>query len=206
MNQIRDLTLPTLLLSSFTVYGFLLVWAQNDTIELSTIGGLGSPMSPLPFNIVGGGNVSIDLSPWRSTSMEPAVTPVSMDSTPTAAPRLTDHTKQHEGSGDPDSTAGGARIPPAASDGRVSPAVTHRPGNSNSNSVPSGMQKSRDTRDFTGRVSIKVKILSRDPQEVAAAMFLQKACEFFQTLPLDDITVTLGPERTPMGCLFRTVV
>ncbi|XP_056378848.1 uncharacterized protein LOC130274479 [Hyla sarda] len=247
MKQRQELTLPTLILASLTAYGFLLVWAQNDTIELTTMG------DPAGFNIVSGGNISIELPSWHSTSIVPAVTTVSTDGTPTAAASQnsatmsppTQDTGEDEGSGDPDTTARGARVSPATTDANVSPAtsdanvspatsdtnvspatsdanvspatsdtnvspatsdanvsptITHQPAVS-AHSAPRSMKTTREANNFTGRVSIRVKIRSSAQENVTMEMFLNKACKFFQTLSLEDVTVTLGPERTPMLCL-----
>ncbi|XP_066434823.1 uncharacterized protein [Eleutherodactylus coqui] len=197
----QDVTLlPTLLLASMTVYGFLLVWAQNDPIEFTTAtGDYGHPMSPVGFNIGTGGNVSIELAPWHTTSMVPAViTPagdatVNMDSTPTAASSLSVAT---------------IPLPTAStnnSGARASPAVTRSPGISpgtagNANTIPRSIKRSRAATNSTGRVSIKVKIQSSAPKNGTLELFLQQVCELFQTLKLEDVQVTLGPERTTMLC------
>lgn len=186
MTQRRDLTLPTLLLASLTAYGFLLVWAQNDTIELTTpIGGHGNPNSPAGFNIVTGKNVSIELAPWHSTSTVPAVT-----------------TSVHYTTGNPGviptAATSAATIPPptaATTTGGASSQHT-----ANVHSVPRSIKRSRAATNSTGRISIKVKIQSSAPQGEAMAIFLQKVCTLFQTLQLEDVIVTLGPERTPMLC------
>lgn len=197
MTQRRDLTLPTLLLASLTAYGFLLVWAQNDTIELTTpIGGHGNPISPAGFNIVTGKNVSIELAPWHSTSTVPAVT-----------------TPVHYTTGNPGviptaATSAATIPPPTAAKNRsgLSSGTAATTGGASSqhtanvHSIPRSIKRSRAATNSTGRISIKVKIQSSAPQGEAMAIFLQKVCTLFQTLQLEDVIVTLGPERTPMLC------
>ncbi|XP_040290288.1 uncharacterized protein LOC121002803 [Bufo bufo] len=205
MKRRRDVTLPMLLLASITVYGFLLVWAQTDTIELTTItGDLVRPMSPPlnpAFNIVTEGNVSIELSPWPSTTMVPAVTTpgqdatVNMDSTTTAATSLngatiplpTGATNNSDVCGDTTTRSAGRESTPQTT--------------GSANIVPRSIKKSRAVTNFTGHVSIKVKIQSSAPKDDAMEMFLKKACEFFHTLQLEDVRVMLGPAKTPMLCL-----
>ncbi|XP_077124476.1 uncharacterized protein LOC143781649 [Ranitomeya variabilis] len=206
MPQRRDVTLlPTLLLASMTLYGFLLVWAQSDTIELTTTSGnQGSAMSPAGFNIATGGNLSIDLPHRHITSMVPRVTipaqdtALNMDKAQTSAANLNSATI-------PLPTAlttntGGVKEPTAITDD----AKTLTPGNigttGSTNTIPRAIRGSRAASNSTGRVSIKVKLQSSAPRDEAIQVFLKKACDFFQSLHLEDVTVTLGPERTPMSC------
>ncbi|XP_044149546.1 uncharacterized protein LOC122938235 [Bufo gargarizans] len=206
MNRRRDVTLPMLLLASVTVYGFLLVWAQTDTIELTTItGDLVSPVSPPmnpAFNIVSGGNVSIELSAWPSTTMVPAVTTpgqdTNMDSTTTAAASLNGATIPLPTAATNNSDVCGDTTTRSAAR-ESTPQTT-----GSANMVPRSMKKSRAVTNFTGHVSIKVRIQSSAPKDEAMEMFLKKACEFFHTLQLEDVHVMLGPEKTPMLCLPPT--
>ncbi|XP_075684063.1 uncharacterized protein LOC142652299 [Rhinoderma darwinii] len=209
MNRSRDVTLPTLLLASLTVYGFLLVWAQNDTIEFTTITeDQKSPMSPAGFHIVTGGNVSIQLAPWHSTSIMPAVTTptqdttVTMDSTSTS---MNGATVPFPTSATNRNTSGAGTATTTST--KWSSAMTHMSGTSpgtrvNDKSMPRSIKRSRAVTNSSGRLSIRVKIQSSAPKDEAMQKFLKKACEFFhKTLQLEDVTVTLGPERTQMMCL-----
>ncbi|XP_069585088.1 uncharacterized protein [Ranitomeya imitator] len=206
MPQRRDVTLlPTLLLASMTLFGFLLVWAQSDTIELTTTSGnQGSPMTPAGFNIATGGNVSIDLPHRHSTSMVPMVTNSAQDTAlnigraPTSAAKLNSATI-------PLPTAlttntGGAKEPAAITDDTK----TITPGNigtaGSSNTIPRAITGSRAASNSSGRVSINVKLQSSAPKDEAIQVFLKKACVFFQSLHLEDVTVTMGPGQTPMSC------
>ncbi|XP_069588099.1 uncharacterized protein [Ranitomeya imitator] len=208
MHQRRDVTLlPTLLLASMTLYGFLLVWAQSDSIELTTTSGnQGSPMSPAGFNIATGGNLSIDLPHRHSTSMVPMVTSaqdtaLNMEKAPTSAANLNSATIPLPTA--PTTNTGGAKDPTAITDDAVSAMKTLTPGNigttGSSNTIPRAIRGSRAASNSTGRVSIKVKLQTSAHKDEAIQVFLQKACDFFQSLHLEDVTVTLGPERTPMS-------
>ncbi|XP_073532908.1 uncharacterized protein [Phyllobates terribilis] len=212
MTQRRDVTLlPMLLLASMTLYGFLLVWAQSDTIELTTTSGSqGSPMSPAGFNIATGGNVSIDLPHWHSTSMVPMVTTpapdtaLNMDNAPTAAANLNSATIPLPTA--PTTRTRGARESPAITDAKMSAAKTLTPGTNigttdSINVIPRAIKKSRAASNSTGRVSIKVKLQSSALKDDAIKVFLEKACDFFQSMQLEGVTMTLGPDRTPMSCL-----
>ncbi|XP_073411155.1 uncharacterized protein [Dendrobates tinctorius] len=209
MPQGRDVTLlPTLLLSAMTLYGFLLVWAQSDTIELTTTSGnQGSPMSPAGFNIATGGNVSIDFPHRHSTSMVRVVTTpaqdtaLNMDKAPTSAANLSSATIPLPT--DPTTKTGGAKEP---TDDTVSAVKTLTPGTivgttGSTNTIPRAITGSRAASSSSGRVSIKVKLQSSAPKDEVIKVFLKKACDFFQSLHLEGATLTLGPERTPMSCL-----
>ncbi|XP_077127078.1 uncharacterized protein LOC143782946 isoform X2 [Ranitomeya variabilis] len=206
MPQRRDVTLlPTLLVASMTLFGFLLVWAQSDTIELTTTSwNQGSPMSPAGFNIATGGNVSIDLPHRHSTSMVPMVTTsaqdtaLNMDKAPTSTASLNSATIPLPTA--PTTNTRSAKEPAAITDDTK----TLTPGNlgntGSSNTIPREIAGSRAASNSSGRVSINVKLQSSAPKDETIQVFLKKACVFFQSLHLEDVTVTLGPGRTPISC------
>ncbi|XP_077127076.1 uncharacterized protein LOC143782946 isoform X1 [Ranitomeya variabilis] len=218
MPQRRDVTLlPTLLVASMTLFGFLLVWAQSDTIELTTTSwNQGSPMSPAGFNIATGGNVSIDLPHRHSTSMVPMVTTsaqdtaLNMDKAPTSTASLNSATIPLPTA--PTTNTRSAKEPAAITDDTK----TLTPGNlgntGSSNTIPREIAGSRAASNSSDRVilntalpnmcrvSINVKLQSSAPKDETIQVFLKKACVFFQSLHLEDVTVTLGPGRTPISC------
>ncbi|KAM4028709.1 uncharacterized protein ACNLHF_024011 isoform 1-T1 [Anomaloglossus baeobatrachus] len=207
MTPSRDVRLlPTLLLSSMTLYGFLLVWAQSDTIELTTISeNQRSPISPAGFNILTGRNVTIDLPHWHSTSMMPRVitpgqdTAMNVDKSPTATANLKSATIPLPTA--PTSKTRGARQPSAITEAKNCTPGTDIGTTGSASIIPRAIKSTRAATNSRGRVSIKVKLQSSAPKDEAIKVFLQKACDFFQCLQLPDVTVTLGPQRTPMSCL-----
>ncbi|KAM4028710.1 uncharacterized protein ACNLHF_024011 isoform 2-T2 [Anomaloglossus baeobatrachus] len=198
MTPSRDVRLlPTLLLSSMTLYGFLLVWAQSDTIELTTISeNQRSPISPAGFNILTGRNVTIDLPHWHSTSMMPRVitpgqdTAMNVDKSPTATANLKSATIPLPTA--PTSKTRGARQPSAITEAKNCTPGTDIGTTGSASIIPRAIKSTRAATNSRGRVSIKVKLQSSAPKDEAIKVFLQK---------LPDVTVTLGPQRTPMSCL-----
>ncbi|XP_075172197.1 uncharacterized protein LOC142243884 isoform X2 [Anomaloglossus baeobatrachus] len=217
MTPSRDVRLlPTLLLSSMTLYGFLLVWAQSDTIELTTISeNQRSPISPAGFNILTGRNVTIDLPHWHSTSMMPRVitpgqdTAMNVDKSPTATANLKSATIPLPTA--PTSKTRGARQPSAITEAKNCTPGTDIGTTGSASIIPRAIKSTRAATNSrggviihihsllymtlhrtAGRVSIKVKLQSSAPKDEAIKVFLQK---------LPDVTVTLGPQRTPMSCL-----
>ncbi|KAM3929266.1 uncharacterized protein RB166_007075 [Leptodactylus fuscus] len=203
MTQRADVTLPMLLLASMTAYGFLLVWAQTDPIELTTNEDPKSPKALGGFSVLTGENVSIELEPWYSTSIVPAVTThvrdttADMGSTPTTYTSLWSPTI-HLPTAAPDQ--GGATTVTRGAEGstaRTDPSMTPVTSPGNANIIPRSLKRSAN---YTDRVSLKVKIRSSAPKDEVTKLFLQKVCDFLATLQPKDLAVTLGPEKVPMQC------
>ncbi|XP_072269312.1 uncharacterized protein [Pyxicephalus adspersus] len=72
MTHQRALSPLTLLFISLLCYGFVLVWTQNVAHETTTIfEDLSTPISPAQVKILTGGNFSVSVSPWESTTGSP---------------------------------------------------------------------------------------------------------------------------------------
>ncbi|CAI9570585.1 unnamed protein product [Staurois parvus] len=74
MTPQRALSPLTLLFASLLCYGFVLVWTQNVALDTTTtFEDLSTPFSPVGVKILTGGNFSVSVAPWESTTEPPVV-------------------------------------------------------------------------------------------------------------------------------------
>lgn len=74
MTRRRALSPFTLLLGSLLCYGFVLVWTQNVSFDTTTtFEELSTPFSSDLVKILTGGNYSVSVKPWESTTVQPLV-------------------------------------------------------------------------------------------------------------------------------------
>ncbi|XP_063777227.1 mucin-2-like [Pseudophryne corroboree] len=71
---------------------------------------------------------------------------------------------------------------------------------------PRTVKRTAPVRKAAGRVSLSVKIQSSDTKEEAIRKFSQKVCDLIlNTLQLEDVGLTLGPDRIQIMCLDADV-
>ncbi|KAM5158350.1 uncharacterized protein ACMZJ9_009645 [Mantella aurantiaca] len=74
MTRQRALSPLALLLASLLCYGFVLVWTQNVALETTTtFEDHSTPFLPAGVKILTGGNFSVSVAPWESTTEPPLV-------------------------------------------------------------------------------------------------------------------------------------
>ncbi|XP_040208009.1 mucin-22-like [Rana temporaria] len=74
MTHQRALSPLALLLASLLCYGFMLVWTQNVALDTTTtFEDLSTPFSTPRVKLLSGGNFSVTVAPWESTTEPPVV-------------------------------------------------------------------------------------------------------------------------------------